>query len=186
MGRIGACLLGLALAGPGLARPASAHPPLAQADPGAAAAPAVQVIGTPGPDSIVTVRPRSSITSRQGLKQFVGISGANSGARGLSMNRVVIPPGGRAAPHSHVGSESAIYLLTGTVKTFYGTCLEKTVTNRAGDFLFIPAGVPHMPVNLSSREPAIALVARNDANEQENVIPHAAPGTAGGATACPR
>ncbi|WP_411876294.1 cupin domain-containing protein [Vulcanococcus limneticus] len=186
MGRIGACLLGLALAGPGLARPASAHPPLAQADPGAAAAPAVQVMGTPGPDSIVTVRPRSSITSRQGLKQFVGISGANSGARGLSMNRVVIPPGGRAAPHSHVGSESAIYLLTGTVKTFYGTCLEKTVTNRAGDFLFIPAGVPHMPVNLSSREPAIALVARNDANEQENVIPHAAPGTAGAATACPR
>ncbi len=191
MGRIGACLLGLALAGPTLAPPALAHLPLAQTAPAAprpaaAAAPAVQVIGSPGPDSIVTVRPRSSITSRQGLQQFVGISGANSGARGLSMNRVVIPPGGRAAPHRHVGSESAIYLLTGTVKTFYGTCLEKTVINRAGDFLFIPADVPHMPVNLSSREPAIALVARNDANEQENVIPHAAPGAAGTATACPR
>lgn len=185
---IGASLLGLALA---LAGPAQAHLPLAQTPPaqprpGAAAAPAVQVIGTPGPDSIVTVRPRSSITSRQGLQQFVGISGANSGARGLSMNRVVIPPGGRAAPHRHVGSESAIYLLTGTVKTFYGTCLEKTVINRAGDFLFIPADVPHMPVNLSSREPAIALVARNDANEQENVIPHAAPAAAGGPSACPR
>jgi uncharacterized RmlC-like cupin family protein len=191
MGRIGACLLGLALAGPTLAPPALAHLRLAQTvpaapRPAAAAAPAVQVIGTPGPESIVTVRPAGSITSRQGLQQFVGISGANSGARGLSMNRVVIPPGGRAAPHRHVGSESAIYLLSGTVKTFYGTCLEKTVINRAGDFLFIPADVPHMPVNLSSREPAIALVARNDANEQENVIPHAATGAAGTATACPR
>ena len=150
------------------------------------ATPVVEVIGTPSADTIVTVRPLASSTSRQGLQQFVGISGANSGARGLSMNRVVIPPGGRAAAHRHVGSESAIYLLTGTVKTFYGTCLEKTVINRASDFLFIPADVPHMPVNLSSREPAIALVARNDANEQENVIPHAAPGAAGTATACPR
>lgn len=194
MRRIGAPLLGLALVGlvgPTLAPPVLAHLPLAQTPPaaprpGAAAAPAVQVIGRPGPDSIVTVRPTGSITSRQGLQQFVGISGANSGARGLSMNRVVIPPGGRAAPHRHVGSESAIYLLAGTVQTFYGTCLEKTVINRAGDFLFIPADVPHMPVNLSRREPAIALVARNDANEQENVIPHAAPGGAGTAAACPR
>ena len=49
--------------------------------------------------------------TRQGLRQFVGISGANSGARGLSMNRVVIPPGGRPAAQRYVGSESAIYLL---------------------------------------------------------------------------
>ncbi len=66
------------------------------------------------------------------------------------------------------------------MQTFYGPCLEKTVINRAGDFLFIPAGVPHMPVNLSSSEAAIAIVARNDANEQEHVELHdvsVAPGT---------
>lgn len=115
---------------------AAASPPLALA------APVLEVIGTASADDIVTVRPLVSVTSRQGLKQFVGISGANSGARGLSMNRVVIPAGGRAAAHRHVGSESTIYLLAGQVKTFYGPCLEKTVINRAGDFLFIPAGVP--------------------------------------------
>ncbi len=85
------------------------------------------------------------------------------------MNRVVIPPGGRAEPHRHVGSESAIYLLQGRVKTFYGHCLETMVINQAGDFLFIPPGLPHMPVNLSGTETAIAIVARNDANEQEQV-----------------
>ncbi|WP_254931289.1 cupin domain-containing protein [Cyanobium sp. BA20m-14] len=126
-------------------------------------------------DEIVTVRPLTTSTNKQKLKQFVGISGANSGARGLSMNRVVIPPGGQAAAHRHVGSESAIFLLAGRVKTFYGPCLERSVINQTGDFLFIPAGVIHMPVNLSASEPAIAIVARNDANEQEHVELHAPP-----------
>lgn len=152
----------------------------ALAPPLALAAPLVEVIGKPAPDAIVTVRPLVSGSSRQGLQQFVGISGANSGASGISMNRVVIPAGGRAAAHRHVGSESAIYLLAGHVKTFYGTCLEKTAINRAGDFLFIPAGVPHMPVNISSSEEAIAIVARNDANEQEHVELHDAPQAASG------
>lgn len=55
-----------------------------------------EVIGAPGDDGIITVRPSTGIVSRQRLGQFVGISGANSGARGLSRNRVVIPPGGSA------------------------------------------------------------------------------------------
>ncbi|MFM2159307.1 MAG: hypothetical protein RLZZ124_1781 [Cyanobacteriota bacterium] len=133
------------------------------------AEPSLTVFGRADGTDIVTVRPRDTTATRQGLRQFVGISGANSGARGLSMNRVVIPPGGRAEPHRHVGSESAIYLLQGTVETRYGERLEKRVINRAGDFLFIPAGLPHQPVNLSRSEPAIALVARNDPAEQEHV-----------------
>ena len=156
----------LAGAGAGLVllQPARAHPLLA-----GGAAPAAEVIGNPAGGGIVTVRPVADSATRQGLRQFVGISGANSGARGLSMNEVVIPPGGRAQAHRHVGSESAIYLLSGTVKTFYGPCLEQSVINRAGDFLFIPAGVPHQPINLSATQPAIAIVARNDPNEQEQV-----------------
>ena len=42
--------------------------------------------------------------------------------------------------------------------------------NEAGDFLYIPAGVPHQPHNLSDTEPAHAIVSRNDPNEQENVV----------------
>ena len=136
-------------------------------------------------DEIVTVRPLTTSTSKQKLKRFVGISGANSGARGLSMNRVVIPPGGQAAAHRHVGSESAIFLLAGRVKTFYGPCLERSVINQTGDFLFIPAGVIHMPVNLSASEAAIAIVARNDANEQEHVELHTPPGKAESAPGTP-
>jgi uncharacterized RmlC-like cupin family protein len=33
----------------------------------------------------------------------------------------------------------------------------------------IPAGVPHVVANLSDSEPAVAVLARTDANEQEDV-----------------
>jgi uncharacterized RmlC-like cupin family protein len=84
--------------------------------------------------------------------------------------KVVIPPAGSAEPHVHKGFESAIYLVQGRVETRYGEGLTKSVVNEAGDFIFIPPDVPHQPVNLSKTEPAIAIVARNDPEEQEHVI----------------
>ena len=36
------------------------------------------------------------------------------------MHLVVIPPGGRAQPHVHVGYETGIYVLEGTVCTRWG------------------------------------------------------------------
>lgn len=39
-----------------------------------------------------------------------------------------------------------------------------------GDFMYIPPGVPHVPVNASAAEPARAVVARTDPNEQESVV----------------
>lgn len=123
---------------------------------------------------IVTVRPEHSIDTIQHLPNYVGISQMTAGARGISMNIVVIPPAAKAQPHYHQGFETAIYLLKGEVQTFYGKNLSKSCTNQAGDFIFIPAGVPHQPVNLSPDTEAIALVARNDANEQESVRVYAA------------
>jgi uncharacterized RmlC-like cupin family protein len=85
------------------------------------------------------------------------------------MNMIVIPPGGAADAHLHRGYETAIYVLEGRVQTFYGPGLKESTMNQAGDFIFIPADVPHQPVNLSDTEPAKAIVARNDPNEQESV-----------------
>jgi uncharacterized RmlC-like cupin family protein len=121
---------------------------------------------------LVTVRPDREIATRQRLPYFVGISEATAGARGLSMHLVVVPPGGHAEPHVHRGYETGIYVLEGRVETRYGPGLRESVINEAGDFLFIPPGVPHQPFNLSDTEPARAIVARNDANEQERVEPY--------------
>lgn len=132
------------------------------------------------PDAeIITVRPELAVETIQRLPNFVGISERTAGATGISMNIVVIPAGGRAQPHYHEGYETAIYMLKGEVQTLYGENLAKSIVNKQGDFLFIPAGVPHQPVNLSADTDAIALVARNDPNEQESVkvyLPQAAAG----------
>jgi len=70
------------------------------------------------------------------------------------MNRVVIPPGGAAEPHVHKGYETAIFVLKGRVNTLYGAGLEKARVCEQGDFIFIPADVPHQPLNLSDTEAA--------------------------------
>lgn len=124
---------------------------------------------------LVTVRPEASVMTRQNLPYFVGISASTAGSQKLSMNLVIIPAGAAATPHSHGDYETAIYILKGRVKTLYGEGLAQSVINEAGDFLFIPPGVPHQPINLSQHEAAQALVARNDPNEQENVIPYTPP-----------
>ena len=127
---------------------------------------------SPKPVNVITVRPSHEVLSRQQLPYFVGISGATAGAKELSMNLIIIPPGGSAQPHLHRGFESAIYLLKGRVETRYGPGLHESVVNEAGDFIFVPADLPHQPINLSATEPALAIVARNDPNEQESVVPY--------------
>jgi uncharacterized RmlC-like cupin family protein len=128
------------------------------------------IIGERDYQDIVTVRGAGTTESKQALPIFPGISGKTAGAKGLSLLKVVIPPRGAAKAHIHKGFESAIYLIQGKVETRYGEGLKKSVVNEAGDFIFIPPDVPHQPVNLSDTEPAIAIVARNDPEEQEHVI----------------
>jgi uncharacterized RmlC-like cupin family protein len=130
-------------------------------------------MNNPSTDSspdIVTVRPARETLTRQQLPYFVGISEQTAGTTGISMNLVVIPPGAAAKPHFHKDFETAIFILKGRVETRYGKGLKQSVINETGDFLFIPPGMPHQPRNLSTTEAAQAIVARNDPNEQENVV----------------
>jgi len=121
---------------------------------------------------VKAVRPQHEVLTRQQLPYFVGLSGDTVGATGLSMHLVVIPPGARAQPHSHRGHETGIYVLEGRVETRWGPGLAASVVSEAGDFLFIPPGVPHEAINLSATEPARAIVSRNDPREQDNVEPY--------------
>lgn len=126
---------------------------------------------------VQSVTPHHEVMTLQRLPYFIGISGQTVNATGLSMHLVVIPPGARAEPHLHVGYETGIYVLEGSVLTRWGPRLEHEVVSKAGDFLFVPPGVPHEAINLSATEPARAVVARNDPAEQDKVQPFA-PGRA--------
>jgi uncharacterized RmlC-like cupin family protein len=122
--------------------------------------------------TVVKVRPDREIATTQRLPYFVGISAGTAGSTGLSMYMVVVPPGGHAEPHFHADYETAIYQLEGTIETRYGPGLRDSVITEAGDFLFIPPGVPHQPFNLDDTTAARAIVARNHAHEQERVVPY--------------
>ncbi len=120
-------------------------------------------------NGLLVVRPDAETMSKQSLPFFLGVSAASTGASGISMNLVVIPPGGAAEPHSHRGYETAIYMMKGKLEVRHGAGLAHSTFVAAGDFIFLPADLPHQPVNLSAEEPALAIVARNDPNEQESV-----------------
>ena len=121
---------------------------------------------------VQALRPDREVVTRQLLPYFIGISGQTVGASGLSMHLVVIPPGARAEPHVHLGYETGIYVLEGAVLTRWGASLENETVSQAGDFLFIPPGVPHEAINLNSVTSARAVVARNDPAEQDRVEPY--------------
>lgn len=128
-----------------------------------------QVIGERDGSEVVTVRVGSAGTGGAGQLVFPGVSAKTAGAKSLSLKRIAIPPGGQEKPHIHRGYEMAIYVVQGRVETRYGNGLKKSIENVAGDFIFIPPDVPHQARNLSATEPAVAIVARSDANERENL-----------------
>ena len=84
------------------------------------------------------------------------------------MHVLTMPPGAPAKAHLHENHETAIYVLSGEVDTWYGERLENHVLVKAGDLFYIPAGVPHLPANRSGA-PSTAIIARTDPNEQESV-----------------
>ena len=120
------------------------------------------------------IRPGSTYDGKQGFSYLEGVSAESVGAQGVCMHLLTIPPGGRANAHLHENHETAIYVLSGEGGMWYGDNLEEHLVVKAGEFLYIPAGMPHLPYNASPTEPCVAVLARTDPNEQESVtlLPH--------------
>jgi len=119
---------------------------------------------------VIKVRPKATHLTKQSSPNFEGISARTAGSTNLCMHPVIIPPRGKATPHYHNEYETAIYIIQGCTETIYGPGLEHSSTNEAGDFLFIPPNVPHQPEKRSDKEQVVAVVARNDPNEQQSVV----------------
>ena len=115
------------------------------------------------------VQGAGSYDGKQGFTYQAGISAESAGAQALCMHMLRLPPGARAKAHLHEQHETAIYVLSGITEMWYGPALESHMVVGAGDFLYIPAGVPHLPYNPGPAE-AVALIARTDPNEQESVV----------------
>jgi uncharacterized RmlC-like cupin family protein len=111
---------------------------------------------------------------KQALNYGTGISFETTGAKHISMLLVTIKAGEKAKAHLHERHETAIYVMQGEASMWYGKDLKEHLTVKAGDFLYIPANVPHQPYNPSASQDVIAVIARTDPNDQESVVllPH--------------
>lgn len=116
------------------------------------------------------VKSGQHFTGKQGLDYTVGISAESAGSRAIHMQMVTLPPGARAKAHKHATHETAIYALTGVSHMWFGERLEHHMVVAPGDYVYIPADVPHLPYNPSATETVVAVIARTDPNEQESVV----------------
>lgn len=126
----------------------------------------------PQAPTCVLVSPGASEAGKNRLDYTRGISAQSAGARGLCMHVLTIPPGARSSPHLHANHETAVYVLSGEAGMDYGDGLRERMTIRAGQFVYIPASMPHLTYNLSETTPCTAVIARTDPNDEESVEPY--------------
>jgi uncharacterized RmlC-like cupin family protein len=106
-------------------------------------------------------------TGRSGARP--GVSGVSAGARALGVRLIMMQPGTRGMPHFHADHETALYIVSGETEVWHGEGLVSRSTVRAGDFLYIPPGAPHLAVNHGDVI-SIAVAARTDPADSGGVV----------------
>jgi uncharacterized RmlC-like cupin family protein len=137
--------------------------------------PDVRAQGARVQDHCVIIRSRGEEGRRSVGDQQPGVSGPSSGAHALRLHLVMIPPGTRGLPHFHAGGETAVYVVSGEADVWHGPGLGNRSAVRAGDFLYVPPGTPHLAVN-RGEVTSIAVVGRADPADQPGVIVIELPG----------
>ena len=112
----------------------------------------------------------TSYVSKQGSVYAPGISAETAGSKVVFLGIVTLPPEGRTKAHYHEYHESAFYLMSGEeVELCTGNQLEHREVAHPGDYLFIPARVPHVAVN-RGKTPAVFVGVRDEPTAQESVV----------------
>jgi uncharacterized RmlC-like cupin family protein len=118
----------------------------------------------PGPDREVA----------RGVVGGAEISQTTTGALNLYMGRFRVPPAATSRPHYHEGCESAVYMLSGTLRVRWGDRLEHELSLEPGDMVYVPPRETHVLDNPSDEEPADYVVARDSPLEDAVIVPWAA------------
>lgn len=113
------------------------------------------------------------ILGSQGQKLIPTITQENCGSDALSACTVVMPPGKTSKAHLHEDNDIIVIVVEGHAATLIGEAMEPAYHGQ-GEFIFIPAGVPHAAVNLSAKDRLVAFEVRTDPHFNEDVVllPH--------------
>ncbi len=119
------------------------------------------------------VKPGSERDVPRGVVGGAEISNASTGASGIYMGVFRVPPGARSRPHYHAECESAVYMLSGSLRVRWGDRLESELVLEPRDLVYVPPRETHVLENLSDAEPAEYVVSRNAATEDSVEVPWA-------------
>jgi uncharacterized RmlC-like cupin family protein len=121
---------------------------------------------------VVVASPYQSkaIFGAQGQRLIPMITQAKSGSTGLSSCMVYMPPGRAARAHLHAESDIIVTVIEGYAASLIGPDFEP-VFHGPGESIFIPEGVMHVAVNLSTTNRLIALEVRTDPTFNDDVVP---------------
>jgi len=118
---------------------------------------------TPSP-TVSVVRPQqfSPATSQTpGSLRHAAICPELGIRSGLWGGTFLVEPGARTGIHHHGSQETVVYVLEGEACVEWGERGEHSDTVRAGDFLHVPAWLPHREVNPSRDVPFRWVVIRS-------------------------
>jgi uncharacterized RmlC-like cupin family protein len=115
------------------------------------------------------VRSGDAYQGKQGFTYLGGLTGSSAGSRAICMTVVTLPAGARARTHHHRGIETAVYVLEGRVQMYFGERLGELLTAKAGEYIYIPADMPHQVLNRSDAV-CRALVAHTSADDQDGIV----------------
>lgn len=108
-------------------------------------------------------QPASTTAQTPGMERRPGITSETSGATKIWLGLVTAAPNEKGPPHHHGEAETAAYILSGHVRVYFGEDFKEYVEAGPGDFLFVPAYVPHIEENPYD-EPQQAVLSRSPDN----------------------
>ena len=112
------------------------------------------VRGTQSPDTT---------TQTRGMERRPGIDASTSGASRVWLGLVTCEANTQGPPHHHGEAETAAYVIDGHIRVYFGENFREHVDAGPGDFLFVPAHMPHIEANIADH-PAHAVLSRSPDN----------------------
>jgi uncharacterized RmlC-like cupin family protein len=105
----------------------------------------------------------------QGQRLLPCITREACGAAGISAGMVYMPPRTRSKAHYHANSEIIVVCVRGRAATLIGP-ESKPYFHGPGEFIYIPEGVVHTAVNLSTTDDLVAVEMRTDPEFNDDVV----------------
>ncbi len=121
--------------------------------------------------NVTVVGPHDSqaIVGPQGQQLVPCVTTESCGSTDLSAGMVVMPPATNSLLHHHVHTNIVVMCVRGWAATLIGPELQPRF-HGPGEFIYVPAGVLHMAVNLSVSDALVAVEVRTDPNFNDDVV----------------